>query len=45
MSMTALETDDVGRHLAEVLAVILAHPDIDVSDLCLGHRDAAHGSL
>jgi NAD(P)-dependent dehydrogenase (short-subunit alcohol dehydrogenase family) len=38
VSMTSMETDDVGRHLAETLAVLLAHPDIDVPDLCLDPR-------
>jgi NAD(P)-dependent dehydrogenase (short-subunit alcohol dehydrogenase family) len=38
VSMTAMETDDVGRHLAETLAVILAHPTIDVPELCLDPR-------
>lgn len=38
LSMTAMDTDDVGRHLAEVLGVILAHPGIDVPDLRLEPR-------
>lgn len=33
-----METDDVGRHLAETMAVVLAHPDIDISDLKLEPR-------
>ncbi len=41
VAMTAMETDDVGRHLAEILAVILAHPAIDVPDLCLDPRGQA----
>ncbi|MCU1377838.1 MAG: short-chain dehydrogenase/reductase [Acidimicrobiales bacterium] len=41
VSMTAMETDDVGRHLAETLAVILAHPTIDVPELCLDPRGEA----
>lgn len=41
VSMTAMETDDVGRHLAEVLGVVLAHPGIDVPDLCLDPRGEA----
>ncbi|MCU1484779.1 MAG: short-chain dehydrogenase/reductase [Actinomycetia bacterium] len=41
VSMTAMETDDVGRHLAEVMAVLLAHPTIDVPDLCLDPRSEA----
>jgi NAD(P)-dependent dehydrogenase (short-subunit alcohol dehydrogenase family) len=40
---TAMETDDVGRQLAEVLGVVLAHPGIDVPDLCLGARGEAWG--
>lgn len=40
ISMTAMDTDDVGRQLAEVLAVVLAHPAIDVPDLCLDPRGA-----
>jgi NAD(P)-dependent dehydrogenase (short-subunit alcohol dehydrogenase family) len=38
VSMTFMETDEVGRHLAEVMAVLLAHPTIDVPDLCLDPR-------
>ena len=38
ISMTAMETDDVGRHLSEVLAVLLAHPQIDVPDLTYDPR-------
>jgi NAD(P)-dependent dehydrogenase (short-subunit alcohol dehydrogenase family) len=41
VSMTAMETDEVGRHLAEVMAVLLAHPTIDVPDLCLDPRGEA----
>ncbi len=32
---TVMETSDVGQHLAELLAVVLAHPEIDVPDLYL----------
>ena len=39
--MTAMETDDVGRHLADVLGVVLAHPGIDVPDLRLAPRGEA----
>lgn len=38
ISMTAMETDDVGRHLSELLAVVLAHPQIDVPDLTYDPR-------
>ena len=38
ISMTAMETDDVGRHLSELLAVFLAHPQIDVPDLTYDPR-------
>jgi NAD(P)-dependent dehydrogenase (short-subunit alcohol dehydrogenase family) len=41
IQMTVMETTDVGRHLAEVLAVVLAHPDIDVPDLYLDPRGAS----
>jgi NAD(P)-dependent dehydrogenase (short-subunit alcohol dehydrogenase family) len=41
ISMTAMETDDVGRHLAEVMSVILAHPAIDVPDIYLDPRGLA----
>lgn len=41
ISMTAMETDDVGRHLAETFAVILAHPGIDIPDLCFDPRGEA----
>lgn len=41
VSMTFMETDEVGRHLAEVMAVLLAHPTIDVPDLCLDPRGEA----
>jgi len=33
-----MDTDDVGRQLAELLAVTLAHPGIDLHDLKLGAR-------
>ncbi|MBN2622631.1 MAG: SDR family oxidoreductase [Acidimicrobiales bacterium] len=38
---TAMETDDVGRQLAETTAVVLAHPGVDVPDLCLKPRGEA----
>ena len=41
VSMTFMETDEVGRHLAETMAVLLAHPTIDVPDLCLDPRGEA----
>jgi len=41
ISMTAMETDDVGRHLAEVLGVALAHPQVDVPDLVVDPRGQA----
>jgi NAD(P)-dependent dehydrogenase (short-subunit alcohol dehydrogenase family) len=41
VSMTFMETDDVGRHLADVMAVLLTHPTIDVPDLCLDPRGEA----
>lgn len=43
ISMTMMETDDVGRQLAEVLGVVLAHPGIDVPDLRLAPRGEAAG--
>ena len=43
ISMTMMETDDVGRQLAEVLGVVLAHPAIDVPDLRLAPRGEAAG--
>ncbi len=36
--MTAMETSDVGQHLAELMGVVLAHPEIDVPDLYLDAR-------
>lgn len=33
-----MHVDDVGRHLAEVMSVILSHPEIDVPDLYLDPR-------
>jgi NAD(P)-dependent dehydrogenase (short-subunit alcohol dehydrogenase family) len=41
VAMTVMETDDVGRQLAEVLGVILSHPGIDVPDLYLDPRGQA----
>jgi NAD(P)-dependent dehydrogenase (short-subunit alcohol dehydrogenase family) len=40
-SMTTMETDTVGRHLAEVLATVLTHPSIDVPDIELSPRGDA----
>jgi NAD(P)-dependent dehydrogenase (short-subunit alcohol dehydrogenase family) len=36
--MTAMETSDVGLHLAELMGVVLAHPEIDLPDLYLDAR-------
>jgi hypothetical protein len=36
--MTAMETGDVGLHLAELMGVVLAHPEIDLPDLYLDAR-------
>jgi NAD(P)-dependent dehydrogenase (short-subunit alcohol dehydrogenase family) len=41
ISMTVMETDDVGRHLAEVLGVALAHPHVDLPDLVVDPRGQA----
>lgn len=41
VSMTFMETDEVGQHLAETFAVLLAHPTIDVPDLFLDAREEA----
>ena len=38
IAMTAMETSDVGQNLAELLGVVLAHPEIDVPDLFLDAR-------
>lgn len=38
IQMSMMQVDDVGRHLAEVIAVMLAHPEIDVPDLYLDPR-------
>jgi NAD(P)-dependent dehydrogenase (short-subunit alcohol dehydrogenase family) len=38
VAMTAMDTEDVGRHLVEVMSVMLAHPGIDVPDLYLDPR-------
>ncbi len=38
VSMTMMDADDVGQQLTEVYAVLLAHPEIDVPDLCLDPR-------
>jgi NAD(P)-dependent dehydrogenase (short-subunit alcohol dehydrogenase family) len=35
---TMMGTDDVGRKLAEMMAVVMAHPEIDLQDLKLGPR-------
>lgn len=39
--MVAMETEDVGRHLAETFAVVLAHPSIDIPDLRFDTRGEA----
>ncbi len=39
--MGVMETDEVGRHLVAALAVVLAHPGVDVPDLRLAPRGAA----
>ena len=36
--MTAMETSDVGQHLAELMGVVMAHPEIDLPDLYLDAR-------
>ncbi len=41
VSPTIMSTDDVARHLAEVMAVMLAHPGIDVPDMYLAPRGKA----
>jgi hypothetical protein len=41
ISMSVMETDDVGQHLAGVLAVVMAHPTVDVPDLVLDPRGEA----
>ncbi len=41
VSLTFMDTEDVGRHLAELMAVFLAHPYIDVPDLFLEARGEA----
>ena len=38
LAMTTMETSDVGQHLAELMGVVLAHPEIDVPDLYLDAR-------
>jgi len=38
LPMTFMDTEDVGRHLAELMAIFLAHPDIDVPELVLEAR-------
>jgi NADP-dependent 3-hydroxy acid dehydrogenase YdfG len=38
LTMTAMDTSDVGQHLAELMGVVLAHPEIDVPDLYLDAR-------
>lgn len=40
-ALIAMETDDVGRHLAETFAVVLAHPSIDIPDLRFDTRGEA----
>ena len=44
VSMTMMDADDVGQQLTEVFAVLLAHPQIDVPDLCLDPRGNASPS-
>lgn len=41
ISGTLMRVDDVGQHLAEVTAVMLAHPEIDVPDIYLDPRGEA----
>jgi NAD(P)-dependent dehydrogenase (short-subunit alcohol dehydrogenase family) len=41
ISMTLMEADNVGRHLAEVLAVALAHATVDIPDLVVDPRGQA----
>ena len=41
VSMNMMDADDVGQQLTEVYAVLLAHPQIDVPDLCLDPRGDA----
>jgi NAD(P)-dependent dehydrogenase (short-subunit alcohol dehydrogenase family) len=41
ISMTLMEAENVGRHLAEVLAVAFAHPTVDVPDLVIDPRGQA----
>jgi hypothetical protein len=40
ISATVMECDDVGRQLADVLAVALAHPQVDMPDLVIDPRGA-----
>jgi NAD(P)-dependent dehydrogenase (short-subunit alcohol dehydrogenase family) len=41
ISMGIMQVDDVGRHLAEMMSVVLAHPEIDVPDIYLDPRGQA----
>ncbi len=41
VSMAMMDADDVGQQLTELFAVLLAHPQIDVPDLCLDPRGDA----
>ena len=41
VSMTMMDADDVGQQLTELYGVLLAHPQIDVPDLCLDPRGDA----
>lgn len=43
IAMGIMQVDDVGRHLAEITAVMLAHPAIDLPDIYLDPRGAAEG--
>lgn len=36
--MTVMQTDDVGRQMADLMAVVLAHPGVDLLDVRLGPR-------
>ena len=43
ISGTVMHVDDVGRHLAEITALMLAHPEIDLPDIYLDPRGVAEG--
>ena len=38
VSLAAMDADDVGQQLVEMFGVMLAHPAIDVPDLCFDPR-------